>query len=264
MIKNTTKLPQISIITPSFNQAKFIEETLLSVLDQNYPNLEYIVIDGGSTDGTLNILEKYKDRLVWISEPDLGQANAINKGLKQAGGDVVAFLNSDDLYLPGTLDAVGQYFSTNPHASWLTGFCRNTDENGREIRKFIRLYKNLWLNFGNNYQSLLVLNFISQPSTFWRHAVMRDVGYLNEELHYTLDYEYWLRIGKKHKLHILHQNLSSFRIHSHSKSGTTTHLQFDEELDVARKYTNNLSIWLHKLHCIATMAVYKQIMKVQS
>jgi glycosyltransferase involved in cell wall biosynthesis len=258
--KKMTDLPKITIITPSFNQACFIEQTILSVLDQNYPYLEYIVIDGGSNDATLDILKKYEDRLTWISEPDEGQANAINKGLKRAQGEVVAFLNSDDLYLPGTLCAVGTYFSINPLASWLTGYCLNINETGQEIRQFIRFYKNLWLRIGA-YRASLVLNFIAQPATFWRRAVTEKLGWLDESLHYTMDYEYWLRIGRMYKLHVLHRNLAAFRLHANSKSGSTASKQFDEEFKVAGQYTSNLLItWLHKLHRGIAVLIYKHMM----
>ena len=252
-------IPKISIITPSLNQVSFIEETILSVLSQKYPNLEYLVIDGGSTDGTLDTLKKYSDRLTWISEKDSGQSSAINKGLRMATGDVVAFLNSDDLYEQGTLAMVGDYFARHENAFWLTGYCLNIDQNGHEIRSFIRDYKNFWLRW-NHYQVLKVLNFISQPSTFWRRSTMSEVGFLDESLHYTMDYDYWLRLGRKFPLHVIRKNLSRFRLHEQSKSGTTYHDQFDEELRVAKKYFRGLPIFLHFIHQYLSSKVY-QIMQ---
>lgn len=143
--KPMERLPKITIITPSLNQAFFIEETIQSVFSQGYPYLEYLVIDGGSTDGTIDILKKYEGRLSWISGPDSGQTNAINKGLRLATGEVVAFLNSDDLYEPGALLTVGEFFASRPEAVWLTGMCINIDQSGKEIRQRTRLYKNFWL-----------------------------------------------------------------------------------------------------------------------
>src|SRR6266513_4869973 len=114
--------PRISIITPSFNQAQFLEETILSVLNQRYPNLEYIVIDGGSTDGCVDVIKRYEDRLAfWVSEPDRGQPHAINKGLAKATGEIVAFINSDDVYLPGALSTVASHFIESPERGWLCG-----------------------------------------------------------------------------------------------------------------------------------------------
>ena len=254
-------LPRITIITPSYNQAQFIEETILSVLNQGYPDLEFIVVDGGSTDGTLDILRKYEDRLAWSSGRDGGQTNAINIGLRRATGDIVAFLNSDDVYLPGALRAVGEYFSRHAEASCLTGQCRTMDEKGREIRIAITTYKNLWLSL-NSYQVLLILNFISQPATFWRRCVTEKIGYLEESLHYTMDYEYWLRMSRHYRMHVLFRRLACFRVHSHSKSGTTAHCQFDEELSVASRYGNRLSTRLHAAHRALIVFVYKHILKL--
>jgi glycosyltransferase involved in cell wall biosynthesis len=250
------KLPKISIITPSFNQGQFIEETIQSVLNQDHPDLEYIVIDGGSTDNTLDILRKYNDSILWMSEPDRGQVDAINKGLRRATGEIVAFLNSDDLYEPGALWAVSEYAVDHPEAMLITGQCRNIDEKGEETRKAITLYKNFWLGL-RSYRVLLVLNYISQPATFWRYAVTEQIGYLDESLHYTMDYDYWLRIGCKYPIHYLHRNLACFRIHSSSKSGTTAHKQFDEELFVAGKYGSGLPLKLHRFHRFVTVAIYK-------
>lgn len=248
-------LPRISVITPSYNQAEFIEQTILSVLSQNYPHLEYLIIDGGSTDGTLDILRRYSGRLTWISEKDNGQAHAINKGLRVASGEILTYLNSDDLYEPGALHQVGAYFAAHPDAVCISGQCHNINEQGQIIRNIISRYKNFWLRMGG-YTALLILNFISQPATFWRRRVVEQLGYLDESLHYTMDYEYWLRIGQHYPIHRLHYPLARFRIHSSSKSGQTSFNQFDEELQVARRYTNGLPIVLHQFHRLITVMVY--------
>ena len=127
------KLPKISVITPTLNQGKFIEKTINSVIGQDYPDLEYIVMDGGSTDNTLEILRRYGGRLKFTSSKDKGQSDAINKGLKKSSGDILCYLNSDDVLAPGALFKVGEYFNENRNAMWLTGKCRVVDEEGREV-----------------------------------------------------------------------------------------------------------------------------------
>lgn len=256
----TTTLPRITIITPSYNQGRFIEQTIESILSQGYPDLEYIVLDGGSTDETIGILRKYEHRLHWISEKDRGQPHAINKGLAMATGEVIAFLNSDDLYEPGALLAVGEFFARNPQAAWVTGKCRNIDQDGREIRRWITLYKNLWLRL-KRYEVLLVLNYISQPATFWRRQVMDEVGYMVETLYYTMDYEYWLRVGQRFRLWFINRYLACFRIHPASKSGSSAQAQFDEELEIVRRYTRSpLLMGLHRLHRAIAVAIYKRLL----
>jgi len=185
--------PKITIITPSFNQGQFIEKTILSILSQDYPNLEYFVIDGGSSDNTLQILEKYTERLTWISEPDRGQTDAINKGLRRATGDIVAYLNSDDLLSPNTLLEVGAIFAARPQTVWVTGQCLIVDENGREVRRLITMYKNILLRL-RSFSLLLIMDYISQPATFWRRNIIEEIGMPNEKLHYVMDYEFWLRL----------------------------------------------------------------------
>jgi glycosyltransferase involved in cell wall biosynthesis len=257
------KLPRISIITPSLNQGDFIEKSIRSVLDQQYPDLEYIIVDGGSTDQTSEIIQKYSHSLLSISEKDNGQTQAINKGLRQSTGDILAFLSSDDIYLPGALRIVGEYFSEHPDAMWLSGYCINIDNNDNEIRKFIRYYKNFWLAI-HNYKVLLVLNYVSQPSTFWRRKVLEEAGFLDENLYFTMDYEYWLRLGRNYPLHVINQNLARFRIHKLSKSGSTSHKQFDEEYQVAGRYSNKFLLILHRIHRQLNIIVYRLMMHINS
>lgn len=253
----TGNLPRITILTPSFNQGGYIERTIQSVLNQEYQNLEYLVIDGGSTDETIEILKKYDRDIEWVSEEDSGQSNAINKGIRKAKGDIIGVLNSDDTYDQGTLIAVGDYFTQNPTALWATGKCRTVDEHDREIRKAVTLYKNFLLRLMSP-RLLLVMNYVSQPASFWRRDVVDLVGLLDENINYTMDYDYWLRLWKHEKPGFINRYLANFRIHAHSKSGTTAHRQFEEQLAVAKRYTNSRSILaLHKLHNMLATSIYK-------
>ena len=250
---------KISVITPSFNQGKFIEQTIQSVLSQNYPNLEYIVMDGGSTDNTVEILKKYEDKIKWFSEKDNGQSDAINKGLKMATGDVVAWLNSDDYYLAGTLKKVADCFETNPDTMWVTGDYKIVDEQGRPIQSFVRGYKNFLraLPFRN---TLFVANYINQPSTFWKRSLHSELGYINDKYHLCMDYDFWLRVYKRYPLHTISSAFSAFRIHSTSKGKKQYSAQFNEEIDVAQK--NNaphLALFLHKIHSFIVTQIYNLI-----
>lgn len=256
-IPKPDQLPKISIITPTLNQAQFIEETIQSVLSQGYPNLEYWVIDGGSTDGTLDILKKYQEKLCWISEKDRGQSEAINKGMRRATGDVVAFLNSDDVYEPGALASVGEFFLKNPAAAWLTGWCRVVNSKGVEIHQLITLYKKFWLVW-RSYRVLLILDYVSQPATFWRREVIQEVGYFDENIHYAMDYDYSLRVGKKFKLWVIPRYLARYRIHASSKAGSSASAQFDSDLEIATRHTKSkMVILLHTLHNRMIVFIYR-------
>lgn len=252
-------LPRLSIVTPSFNQGSFIEATIRSVLEQGYPDLEYLVIDGGSTDNTLEILRRYEDRLQWISEPDRGQSDAINKGFRRATGEVVAYLNSDDLYEPGALLAVGQFFAEHPEAMWVTGRCRIIDHQARECRRLITWYKNFWLRTGSR-GVLAVLNYVSQPATFWRRRVIAEIGELDEALHFTMDYDYWLRLSSRWPVHVIDRFLASFHIHPGSKGGTSAARQFSEGFHTARRYVRSpLLLALHRVHDALTLRSYRYL-----
>lgn len=239
---------KISIITPSYNQGKFIMQTIDSVLNQNYPNLEYIVIDGGSTDSTINILKKYKNKVKWISEKDKGQADAINKGIKMVTGDIIGYLNSDDIYLPQALKTVDDFFKLNPKAQWAMGDYSIINAEGRKIRPYVVWYKRFLRPF-NSYKLLTFTNYIVQPSTFWRKNVIKTIGLFDDSLPYEMDYDYWLRIASKFPLYIIKKSLSLFRIHDSSKSGLHYLRQFEEEIKVLEKHNINKSIkLLHVIH----------------
>ncbi len=250
--------PKISIITPSYNQGKFIEKTILSILNQDYKNFEYIIMDGGSTDKTLEILKKYDDKIIWKSEKDNGQSNAINKGLKMATGDIMAYLNSDDTYEPNTFKKVAEFFQNNPDKKWVYGKCKIINEKDQEIRKWITAYKNLLLK-NYSYKKLLTENFISQPATFWRKELLDEIGYLNEKEHFCMDYEYWLRIGQKYDAGVINDYLANFRYYSNSKSGSVNKKQFQDELRLAKKY-NQGKIWpilLHEINYRKIVSIYR-------
>ncbi|MDP4268387.1 MAG: glycosyltransferase family 2 protein, partial [Bacteroidota bacterium] len=214
-------LPKISIITPSFNQGKFIEETILSVINQNYPNLEYIIIDGGSTDNTIDIIKKYENKIsYWISEKDKGQSDAINKGFKVASGEIIGWLNSDDLYLrpdisrndeKSTLLCVAEAFTKNPEIDLIYGDVENFNDKGETEYYHV-----------NEFEPLDFLKRVSihQPSVFWRKKIIEETGYLDENLHYTMDYDLWMRIFFTYKTLKINKIISKFRIHNSSKTNS--------------------------------------------
>ncbi len=246
-----------TIITPSFNQAEYIERTIQSVLNQVDVVLEYLIIDGNSTDHTKHIISQYENRIKLISETDTGQSNAINKGLRMATGDIIAFLNSDDVYFPGTLKQVENYFSKNPESRWVYGKCIIIDKQDHEIRKPITWYKNLKLK-KFSYRKLLRENYISQPATFWRRETVEEIGLLNEDEHYCMDYDYWLRIGAKYDAGVINVNLAKFRYYSNSKSGNNFKEQFQDELRLAQKYGKQypFSLLMHRINYYKITWIY--------
>ena len=201
----------VSIITPSFNQANYLEQTLRSVLEQDYARIEYIVIDGGSTDGSVEIIRKYKDRFAyWVSEKDNGQAEAINKGLVRAKGEIVAWLNSDDYYLPNTISEVVKAFEENPDILMVYGDVLAVDEQGQTIN--VLKYKQL------SFEDLLCFQIIGQPSVFFRRAALEKAGLLDASLHFLLDHHLWLRIAQQGKILHVPQTWSAARYHAEAKN----------------------------------------------
>ena len=188
-------MTKISIITPSFNQAVYLQQTIESVLEQNHQPLEYIIIDGGSTDGSVEIIKKYEKHLAyWVSEPDRGQSDAINKGLRRASGDVIAYINSDDFYLEGAFQRVSDAFLVRRNAGIYYGRCRTVGKDGLQTGEVragaIATYAemlDLWDVWWNRR------NFV-QPEVFWTRAAFDRVGYFRRDLYYVMDYDYWVRI----------------------------------------------------------------------
>lgn len=251
--------PKIGIITPSFNQGCYIRETIDSVLEQQYPNLEYWVIDGGSTDNTVEILKSYGPAINWTSEKDDGQADALNRGLKRVTAEIVAFVNSDDLYLPGTLSLVGRHFGLHPDTMWLTGDHYIIDHRGRHIQSFVVSYKRI-LRRRPSFKTLAVANYIVQPSTFWRRELMDEIGFFDASLRYCFDYDFWMRAILRHSPDVVQAPLSLFRIHGASKGGSRFVEQFAEEYRILSRHTTNKILrGLHRLHGMLIVLAYRII-----
>lgn len=231
-------MPRISIIIPCYNAVEFIEETIQSILGQNYPNFECIVMDGGSTDGTVEILKKYKDKIIWKSEKDRGQSDAINKGIKLASGDIVAYLNADDVYEKDCFQKVADFFVKKLDVKWVYGKCRIINEKGLEIRKAMTWLKNFWLK-RYSYDTLLIMDFISQPAVFWRKELTDEIGFFEAEEHHVMDYEYWLRAGAKYEPGFIPEYLASFRVYHSAKTSLNPLRPWREGTNVAKRYTTS-------------------------
>jgi glycosyltransferase involved in cell wall biosynthesis len=225
-------LPRISIVTPCLNAAGTFEECLASIRDQGYPDLEHIVVDGGSTDGTLDLLRD-AEGVRWTSEPDEGRADAVNKGVRMASGELIGFLNADDRYEPGALEAVGEAFARDPEAMWATGYCRIIGDGGLEIRTPVTRYKNFLLR-RFSFPLYLTQNFVSDPATFVRRAALDEVGPLDNRYRISHDYDLWLRVARRWRPIVLERYISSFRMVEGTLSMAGFERQFREHEEVAR------------------------------
>ena len=227
--------PRVSVVTPSYNQGRFIEETIRSVLLQGYPDLEYIIVDGGSTDGTLEIIRKYEPWMAWwVSEPDSGQTDAINKGLGRATGAVLAYLNSDDLYTPGALGKVARALA-RPDVHWVSGRCLFFGPGARGRSDWPKEpWQSRWRWF--------VRNCLFQPSTFWSREVAERVGPFSTEFQLLMDYEYWLRmVAAGCRLEWVDSVLSLYRLHPASKTMTYEDEYLAEAVRVRARHLGALS-----------------------
>jgi glycosyltransferase involved in cell wall biosynthesis len=202
--------PAITIITPSFNQGKFIRRTIESVASQGIPALEHLVFDAVSKDETISVLQSFNQAVSWTSEPDRGQAHAVNKGLKAARGDIIGWLNSDDIYYPGAVRLVLEFFSQHPDIDILYGKADHIDEHDNCIEPY---YNEPW-----DYERLKEICFICQPAVFFRRCIVERCGLLDEALRYCMDYEYWLRVGRETPLYYLEQKLAGSRLYRETKT----------------------------------------------
>ncbi len=204
--------PLVSIVTPSYNHVRFLEATIRSVLEQDYPRIEYIVIDGGSKDGSVEILERYSDRLAyWISESDAGQTDAINKGFDHATGDIFAWINSDDLYRPGTISAAANYLQDHPEVGLVYGDADFINDRGEIIGRFPSArtdYKRLRQGYVH----------IPQQATFFRSRIWKLVKPLDTSFYFAMDYDLWVRIAGLTPIQHQHLTWAAFRLHDHTKT----------------------------------------------
>lgn len=202
----------VSIITPSYNQASYLEETIQSVLAQDYPRIEYAIVDGGSTDRTVELIKKYEDKLAWwVSEKDKGQTDAINKGFARAKGEILAWLNSDDTYEPGAVSAAVKYLQEHPEVGMVYGDCNFIDESGRVIGKF---------NSAQTSYQLLRRGYahIPQQTMFFRTELWRQVGPLDPSFYFAMDYDLWTRLAARTEIKYVPQTWANFRLHTSGKT----------------------------------------------
>ena len=202
---------KVSIITPSFNQGKFIERTLQSVASQAGADIEHVVFDGGSTDNTIKVLKSFNSSIRWVSERDKGQAHAVNKGIRATGGEIIGWLNSDDIYYPNAVNCVVEFFKKHPEADIVYGMADHIDLNDKPFEPYPT---ESW-----DFERLKEVCFICQPALFFRRSIIEKHGLLDDSLRYCMDYEYWLRLGKAGvKFSYIKEKLAGSRLYFENKT----------------------------------------------
>jgi len=228
--------PLITVVTPSFNQARFLERAIQSVLLQGYPALEYMAVDGGSTDESVSIIQKYSGALTWwCSERDKGQADAIAKGFARATGEVLCWLNSDDLFLPGALEAVGQFFEEHPDAEVVNGGAYYIDEHDRPLRILSQCTYTRGVRASERRFRFYDPDGVWQVATFWRRSAYSAVGGLRN-LEFSMDHDLFLRLASRQRFRVIPQYLSCFRVHPASKSSNLDHVRVSDVQAIRRRY----------------------------
>jgi glycosyltransferase involved in cell wall biosynthesis len=222
--------PLVTIITPSYNQSEFIRETIESVLQQDYPRIEYIIMDGGSTDETSAIVSEYTDRLTFVSEKDRGQSHAINKGIKMARGEIVSWLNSDDIILPGAVSSAVQAFRRQPSLGAVYGEGYLIDRKGENKKRFPATESfNLW-------KLIHVIDYILQQTVYLRREAVEEVGYINEQLNWGMDWDLLIRIGKRYEISYIPEYMGCLREYETAKSFSGGHKRFRELAKIMREH----------------------------
>lgn len=232
---NGSPWPRVSIVTPSYNQGQFIEETIRSVLLQGYPNLEYIIIDGGSTDGTIKILGTYP-HLRWISEKDTGQGVALNKGLRMARGEIIGWINSDDWYEAGIFKHIARFFMANPDKNVVMGDCNLVNQNGIVFDTVINKER----GFKELRRYWIGRSIPTQPAIFFRKRLLAQFGCFDESLHYAMDYDLWMRFAQRNRFYHLNVTVANYRFHRSAKGGDQVWTKFVPEwCAVHKKYVHS-------------------------
>jgi glycosyltransferase involved in cell wall biosynthesis len=238
------QVPQISIVTPSFNQAEFLERTIRSVLDQAYPALEYIVMDGGSGDGSVEIIRRYASSLShWESGPDGGQVVAIRRGFAMARGEILGWLNSDDMLMPGCLWTVAREFPEDPGTVAVGGRSVFVDAEGRPLGVTVPRARKSWKDM------LFWGHGLAQMATFWRRRSYEEVGGLDTAFSFSFDYDLFVRLRRAGNIHLLPQYLAAFRLHSHQKTATSLQVGQSDDRRVRRKHGCGSYLWLSAMAC---------------
>ena len=234
----SNRLPTVTVVTPSYNQADYLEETIRSVLNQSYSYLEYIIVDGGSTDGSVEIIRKYSDKLAWwISEPDQGQTDAINKGFTKANGDILAWLNSDDTYLEGAISEAVDYLEANPEVGMVYGDANLINDDGNILGRFPARqtdFRKLMRGFVH----------IPQQAAFFRAQLWHQVGPLDPTFYFAMDYDLWVRLSQLSTLHYHPRLWANFRLHGGAKSLEADDRCWPEMVRVHRREGGNRFSWL--------------------
>lgn len=246
-MKPTISFPLVSIVTPSYNQARYLEKTICSVLDQDYPNIEYIIVDGGSKDVSKEIILRYASRLAWwVSEPDKGHADALNKGFAHAKGEILAWLNSDDTYLPGAVSEAVGFLQDHPEVAMVYGDANLIDSQGHRLGRFASRQ--------TDYKKMLRGSVhIPQAATFFRATAWSRVGPLDTTIYYAFDYDFWVRLAKEAPLQYVPKPWANFRIHNDSKTILADDRCYPDMLRVLQREGGSWLSWLRLRYLMRTL-----------
>ncbi len=234
------EFPLVSVVTPSFNQAKYLEATIRSVIEQDYPQIEYIIVDGGSTDGSVEIIKNYEQELAWwVSETDQGQTSAINKGFSHANGEILAYLNSDDTYLPGAISEAVEFLRSNPETGLVYGDAKFINADGQVIGTFNAQQ--------TSYQRLRRGGvYIPQQAAFWRADLWRKVGPLDPSYYFAMDYDLWVRLARVSAIkYYPGHTWANFRLHYDAKTISADERCWPEMLRIHRRDGGSWFAWIY-------------------